>query len=84
MCCIESVGRAIKYYTDFDNSQPLQFADIKEILNLPCPTPSAKMCNNYTPPLDIDALDELLQEKYPLSDSLMTEMKPKPSIFTGY
>jgi hypothetical protein len=74
----------MQYYTDFDNSQPLQFSDIEEILNLPYPTPSAKMGNNYTPPLDIDALDELLQEKYPLSDSLLTEMKPKPSIFTGH
>jgi hypothetical protein len=74
----------MQYYTDFDNSQPLHISDIEEILNLPYPTPSAKMGNNYTPPLDIDALDELLQEKYPLSDSLLTEMKPKPSIFTGH
>ena len=41
------------------------------------------MGNNYTSPLDIDALDEVLREKYPLSDSLMMDVKPKPSIFTG-
>ena len=76
----------MQYYTlsNFENSQPFQFSDIEEILNLPYPEPSAKMGNNYTPPLDIDALDELLQEKYPPSDSLMMEVKPKPSIFTKH
>ena len=76
----------MQFYTlsDFENRHPVQFSDIEEILNLPYPSPSATMGNNYTPPLNIDALDELLQEKYPLSDSLMMEVKPKPSIFTGH
>ena len=63
------------YYSlsDFENSQPIQFSDIDELLNLPYPEASAYRGNDYTPPFDINALDELLQEKYPLSDSLMTE-----------
>jgi hypothetical protein len=31
----------------------------------------------------MDALDELLHEKYPPSDSLMMEMQPKASAYTG-
>ncbi len=60
------------YYSlsDYENSQPLQFSDI----DLPFTGSLLNNENDYTPPFDMNALDELLQEKYPLSDSLMLEV----------
>jgi hypothetical protein len=60
------------YYSlsDYENSQPFQFSDI----DLPFTGYLLNNENDYTPPFDMNALDELLQEKYPLSDSLMLEV----------